>query len=335
MKKIGLLLVFATWVWQGWSQDLHLTQFVNNPQLYAPAQTGFSGGHLRALASYRAQWQKVPVPYRSISTAVDARVDAALPLGMYAGVGMLLHADEAGDGQLRTVLPALAGALHLPLGEQSQISLGSQLGLLHRNVDYSGFRFDNQFDGDVFQPGAETGELIDAARINLLTLSGGLNFHTKAAFTRTAVNVGWGAFHLNRPSNSFYGDADVRVPIRHSFYLEGTIQLNEKLDIGIHSLLQMQQDYREWINGALLRYYLVPDGPFMRSVGIGAFFRHGDALAPMLELQQGAWRFAFTYDFNLSAFQVATLGRGGPELHLRYLLIRVSPPPRSKICPIL
>jgi hypothetical protein len=176
-------------------------------------------------------------------------------------------------------------------------------------VDFSGFRFDNQFDGDLFQPGAATGEPLDMASINQLTLAAGLNFHTQVAYSRTALNVGVGGFHLNQPASSFYGEEETRMPRRFSFYVEGTIQLSEPLDLAIHSLFQQQQDYRELLYGLLLRYYLVPEGPFLRSVGLGAYFRHGDALAPMLEVQQGPWRVAFSYDINLSAFQVATLSK--------------------------
>jgi type IX secretion system PorP/SprF family membrane protein len=334
MKKILTICFCFLGILVCRAQDLHLTQFVNNPQMYAPAMAGHSGGDLRALVTYRAQWQRVPVPYRTISTAADALLGLELPLGMQLGTGMLLHADEAGDGRLRTVQPALGGALHLPLGAQMQLSFGMQTGLLHRSVDFSGLRFEEQYDGDLYQPGAPTGEPFDMASINQLTLAGGLNFHTQVAYSRTALNVGIGAFHLNQPASSFYGDDETRMPRRFSFYAEGTIQLSEQLDLAIHSLFQQQQDYQELLYGLLLRYYLVPDGPFLRSVGLGAYFRHGDALAPMLEVQQGPWRVAFSYDINLSAFQVATLGRGGPELHLRYLLIRVKPPGPPKICPV-
>lgn len=334
MKKILSLCLCLLGVWVCRGQDLHLTQFVNNPQMYAPALTGHSGGDLRVLATYRAQWQRVPVPYRTISTAADALLASELPLGMKLGVGMLLHADEAGDGRLRTVQPALGAALHWPIAQQMQLSFGLQTGLLHRRVDFSNFRFEKQFDGDLYQPGAASGEPLDMASMNLLSLAGGVNFSTHVAYSRTALNVGIGGFHLNQPASSFYGDEETRTPRRFSAYVEGTIQLNEQLDLGIHSLFQQQQDYQELLYGLLLRYYLIPEGPYLRSFGLGAYFRHGDALAPMIEIQQGPWRVAFSYDINLSAFQVATLGRGGPELHLRYLLLRVKAPGPPKICPV-
>ena len=59
-KGIGtaLLLCLAGWVQ---SQDLHFSQFMNNPMLTNPANTGFNPDYdYRVGGSYRNQWWSLP-----------------------------------------------------------------------------------------------------------------------------------------------------------------------------------------------------------------------------------------------------------------------------------
>src|SRR5215218_715262 len=57
------------------AQDLHFSQFMNNPLLTNPANTGFNPDFdYRLGASYRNQWSSLPVPYKTMSIWGDAQV---------------------------------------------------------------------------------------------------------------------------------------------------------------------------------------------------------------------------------------------------------------------
>ena len=65
------------------------------------------------------------------------------------------------------------------------------------------------------------------------------------------------------------------------------------------------------------------------------FFEIADTYSPTIELHYNSWRVGFSYDVNISEFNVATQRRSGPELSVQYIIKRVKPLPTFKICPLI
>ncbi|HRF37497.1 MAG TPA: hypothetical protein PK198_01815, partial [Saprospiraceae bacterium] len=59
------------------------------------------------------------------------------------------------------------------------------------------------------------------------------------------------------------------------------------------------------------------------------------ALIPGIELTYDRWMAGFTYDINISPFNVATNRRGGPEFSLRYIIAKVPALGAFKVCPLI
>src|SRR6187551_3479348 len=83
-------------------QDLHFSQFFNNPLLTNPANTGFiPDADYRLGASYRNQYSNImTVPYKTMSIYGDAQVFRDRIETGWMGFGGVILRDVAGSGSL-------------------------------------------------------------------------------------------------------------------------------------------------------------------------------------------------------------------------------------------
>jgi type IX secretion system PorP/SprF family membrane protein len=310
------------------AQDLHYSQFYLNPTHLNPAQTGIFRGDLRAAASYRSQWKSVPVPYQTFSGTVDwktLRRDANL-----ISIGFQLQHDRAGDAALTwTQVGAMAGVAHA-LGETHALSAGVGFAFVQRAFDISKLKFKNQWSGDLFDSSLPTGENFNQNSGFSPTLSAGLNWHYEPADSRTRLDVGIGAFHLNQPKINFRDDAEQRLPTRFTLMLNGALQTGEFTDIVAFGAAQQMTKSREILFGGGVRRVVSPDVAVQLTVAN----RLGDAIIPAFQVDWQNWTAGLSYDFNTSGFDVATIGRGGFEIAVVYRTIPVPPVKAFKSCPI-
>ena len=330
MRHPAFLVLVISMSVQAAAQDLHFSQFYHNPLQYNPALTGMFRGDMRASALYRSQWTSVPVSYRTVSGIVDWKTlkrDANL-----LSIGLMLEHDRAGDAALTwTQIGATAGVAHA-LGENQALSAGAGLALVQRSFDISGLKFRNQWTGEIYDPVLPTGENFNKNSRLAPSLSAGLNWHYGPADTRTRVDAGAGAFHLNRPNISFLDDEDRRLPMRYSLFLDGALQTGEMTDAVVFAVVQQMGKAREIVAGGGLRRLLSPDDNL--AVRFTLALRAGDALIPAFQLEWQNWTAGVSYDWNISDFDVATGGRGGFEIGVVYRTLPVPPVKTFKVCPI-
>lgn len=310
------------------AQDLHFSQFYHNPQHLNPALTGIFRGHFRAAALYRSQWSSVPVPYTTFSGAVDWK---ALNRGLnLLSVGFLAQHDRAGDAALTWTQVGASGSVAHALGATQALSAGVGFAFVQRAFDISKLKFHNQWAGDLFDPSLATGESFDKNSPLAPTLSAGLNWHYEPTETRTRLDAGIGAFHLNRPKINFRDDADQRQPVRLTLSLNGAWQMSELTDFVAFGAGQQMADAREIVAGGGLRRVLSKDAAAQFTLAA----RLGDALIPAFQVEWRDWTAGLSYDWNISAFDIATGGRGGIEIAVVYRPLPVPPMKTFKACPI-
>jgi hypothetical protein len=63
-------------------------------------------------------------------------------------------------------------------------------------------------------------------------------------------------------------------------------------------------------------------------------YRFGDAIIPQVRLEWQNWLLGLSYDWNTSGLNVATFGKGGPEIAFQWRFIKVPPVKTFKVCPI-
>ncbi len=319
------------------AQDLHFSQFYAAPLTLNPAQTGFFDGQYRIGANYRNQWRSLPVPFNTASVFADfGLLKGKFKSGDWLGVGILLAHDQAGDGELTTTQFMVSAAFHKSLGtEKVFLSLGVQGGMFQRDIDFSKFYFDNQWNDIVFDGNVNSGEensFQDEAQWHP-DLSAGLLLSFVPS-KNTIIYTGGTLRHILRPSDSFFG-SDNKWGFRPVVNAGAQIKAGKHISIEPAAVFTMQKKAMETVLGALLGYSLSNEAKDKGTIYLGIHGRISDALLFPIGYKISNARLLFSYDVNLSSLKDASQSRGAFEFSIVYAGGKKPEQSRMMPCPRL
>jgi type IX secretion system PorP/SprF family membrane protein len=334
MRQILYIYIFINSFAQLKAQDLHYTQYDFAPIYLNPAQTGLFNGDYRVVANMRDQWFSVPVPYFTMSTSFDARLLPARMGNNVLSAGGLFHYDRAGDSRLSLSNILLNISYHQQIAKGLFLGAGLQTGFGQRRFRRDQMTFDDQFNGDVFDPNIVSADFSNLNRpvLSYMEIGAGLNLRYQKS-SRTWLNSGLAFVHLNSPKQSFLGQ-DIRLKIRTTVSANASVQIHSKWDLVPTILFQNQGTYREFMFGLLSRYHINQNPGRETALFFGIHNRFADAIAPVIGVNYQTWQFGFSYDINISKFNAATDANGGFELSLIYIWRKVPGLPTVKTCPV-
>ena len=313
------------------SQDIHFSQFFNVPGNYNPGDAGRFDGDYRIGTVYRSQWRTVTVPFTTFGISADAnKLFPKKPIG----TGIAIFRDQAGDGNFTTTQVNLSGSYKLPfLSDSTQsISLGLQVGITHKSIDFEAFEWGSQFDGVVYNPNLGTNEFFQNDKNTVFDFHLGAQ-HKKAFSDKLALTSGVSFFNISFQNQSF---SEEKVPLftRTNIQAIADYQYNEKLKILPAMNVSLQGKFREWNIGGAVRYNLTESQGVRQEAGAGLFYRSGDAGYVYFDFIYDKWKTGISYDFNFSDLKVASNGRGGLELTLVYVFKKFRPRiVGGRVCP--
>jgi type IX secretion system PorP/SprF family membrane protein len=321
------------------AQDVHFSQFSYTPTILNPALTGVFRGNVRLNASYRNQWNSVPVDYETFSASGDFKIPNRDPEsnGFWAA-GMGFNYDRAGISKLQLAGLNFNGSYTQRLSGKAFLSAGLQLGVYNRTFQIDDLLFDSQYDrpSSSGNPNLDHGEDFPSGSNLYGDISTGLNLRVQNygnceivndLSRRNYMDIGLGVFHINQANMAFRDIDEERLPVRFSPYFLGNIMVHSNADIFMNTNWQFQGPYREWLVAFGGRVYFdkTPGNQVSVAAGCGYRFNNqlGDVVYPSIEIQVDRIYGTFTYDVNISEFNVATRWRGGPEITLRYIIGKI------------
>ena len=349
------ILVFATIITISstvQSQDIHYSQFQNAPFTINPALTGIFKGDVRFMTNIRSQWEAVPVSYRTVTMAADMQfIDQYYKDGFFSG-GITFNYDYAGDSRFNWTNLGLTGSYTKKLNPYVYASIGLQGSVNQSAFNVSDLSFDVQYNSDrgVYDPSAPISENFSNTSNTFMDFGAGFNLRFQGHDNndmvdrlekRSKLDVGIGLGHVFGPNMSFTQGTNLPLSMRVSPYFLGTVQVAENIDIVANGLAQFQNPYNEYLGMVAGKVHINRKlgSQFAIQLGLGYRFNEqfefGDAYIPQLHVDYNNWSLGFSYDINVSDFEVATDGRGGPELALRYVIMKVKPLENFKACPIM
>lgn len=303
------------------AQDLHFSQYMNSPLSTNPANTGFiPDGDYRLGLNYRSQWSAImTVPYKTMSIFGDAQVMQNQDATGWMGVGGLILRDVAGSGNLTSTKVYGSVAYHQTVNAGSLVSLGFNVGWSNKQINTTNLKFPDQFDGKFFDnKNIPSNAIITLAsnNINYFDIQVGMNY---AYFPNNSVyvNAGFAAAHVNRPRESFYDPqpgVDNRIPVRYTGFLNGSFKLNEEWILNPNAYVSLQAKSSEIVLGMNAHYNLSGDGDNVLIGGL--YYRHNEAVIPMIGLGYRDYTFTFTYDATISTLRNYNNTRGAYEFSL-------------------
>ena len=327
-----LLFFLATTATKSIAQDLHYTQYVNAPLNLNPANT-FNDADYRFVLNNRSQWKAVTVPYKTFSLSADIK---AFGIGQFqpnTAFGILVNNDVAGDSKLQTTNFTGSFAYQFTFDKKAAnyITAGVQFGYTQKSFDLTALTFNNQFNGDVFDPSAPTGEPVTNDQMSYFDLGLGFNGQWTQS-KKLRFNFGAAVQHINKPDNSFYSLGTVKIS-PHYIASAGVIyQLKENLQL-IPTMLFMQQNTTAQVDiNANLKYGLSAYKLPITNVYGGAGLRIKDAISLNLGADVKNLFVGVSYDINTSPLRTASNGRGAIEFAVIYKIFKIRPLPQAPPC---
>lgn len=330
MIRIGIISILLLLPCLTRAQDIHWSQFNDNPIFQNPGNAGQFNGDVRFVGNYRDQWRSVTVPFQTLNFSVDTKPYNRRDIGF----GLMVFHDVVGDGNFRTieVQGNFSKIFKLTSDSMHTIRPGINIGMNHRQLNFDNFYFDNQFNGVQFFPSLPTGEILNSDRRTNLSVGAGsiYQYYVNERFNFTG---GIGFYNLNRPDHGFYGQT-IKRDIRVNFFGKGIYKLDVDWDLVPGIQLAVQGKYREFIIGSSAKYTLINRMGEYRAVYGGLFMRNRDAAYLSLGMDYQAWFFGVSYDINFSKLVPASRTRGGFEIAVRYIMNRFKPKKIvHRICP--
>jgi len=322
-----VLLTFAAA--QVKAQDVHFSQ-VNESQMFlSPANTGFFNGYVRATANYRSQWASMNKAFNTTAIAVDGGLFRSKKRPAFMGIGLSFFNDQAGAAKLRRTNILLNVSGVLKIGSRSAISVGLAGGTMGMNANYSSLSYESQFNGNSLDPALNSGEPI-YRQFTTVDVGAGVAYEYANSKRDNdhddvrSIRVSLGAYHLNRPTQDFGPGSNYKDVIRYTGALFTHFDVEDtRVSLSPTVVYHRQGNYEELTLGSNIRYRMsagtkVTGTKVQNAIGMGLYYRKGDALIPMLTFDAGDYSFGMSYDINLSGYRTASRYRGGFEISLRY-----------------
>lgn len=314
------------------SQDAHFSQFYFSPLSMNPSLTGAFYGKARLLVNYRNQWNSISTaPYQTFAFSYDMGMKKKRGKTGFLGAGVSFLSDKAGDSELSLNQINLSLAYHVLISADNSISAGIQGGFAQRSINFNKLQWDNQYNGDCFDPNLPSYEYGYLTNQSYADFAAGIQWtYTKAEMYATAnnhfiINAGAAVFHVNRPDFSFYSSFKDNLPIK--VVIHGTSQIGIKSTRYsiVPTFEYMQQGpLKNIIAGILIRKKLVEESKYTgyrkeTAISFGGLCRLGDAIIPNVQMEFSNYAVGLSYDVNISGLRHATSGKGGIEIFLRFI----------------
>ncbi len=340
MRKIFSFFLFVTLFCcsELVAQDKHFTQYFAVPTLTNPALAGAFQGRYRMGIVRRDQWrQTLETPYVTFAGGVDVRFDTnhKKAVSDAVGVGLSFFNDKVDDSGFRTTQMALAGAFHKALDDSGvhYLTIGGQMAINQRSVNYENLTFEDQYNGTSGYT-LPTGEDLPENNFSFFDMALGINY-TFSPSHRTTFYIGGAMHHLLEPNVSFLAanpDTEIAIPEENKLYRKYTglfaarFPLNDQLFLIPRALIQIQGPHIEINAGSNVRIAMGDYTPFALHVGGWARPVKNadnsfslDAVVAMVGIEFDNLLFGFSYDLNLGDLSLGGPNRSSFELSVAYL----------------
>ncbi len=299
--------------------DVHFSQFYEVSVLRNPALIGISDQDFKLSVSYRDQWSSIANPFQTAMVTAEGRFPVSYASSDFISVGLMANYDKAGsvDRKITTFYPALNYSKCLNSDRSTYLSLGAAGGYLQYSFDKSKATFNNQYQNG-FEPGIG-GENIPGNRVGIFDVGVGLNYSTIGGANKDILYMGGvSAYHLTRPTNSFFKNNEMTLAMRWNANFGFSKQASDDVVYQVHVNYSQQGQFREIMGGGMLGWNAVVKGAInsVFTVYAGLYYRHNDAVIPVVKLRFKDLALSCSYDVNVSTLKAATAMRGGYEIML-------------------
>lgn len=336
LKKYLLSIFFAGSILTLMAQDIHYSSFQMSPLGLNPALAGSFLGTARVGGIYRLQdligsntgTNSASRGYETYSVYVDAPVIRGFRKQDWIGIGLGLHSDVQGIGNLRETGTVQAISYHFVLDKKGDnvLALGVNSGSLSYRAT-NNFDFEDEITGSLNQS-------IDDGFVTSLGGGGngngngakvdwGFGVSYKSKLDKVSViKGGLSAAHLNRPNKKISMAGGRRIPLRITGFAEYDRVISDRTRIIPALLFQQYSNNTEIALQAMAAYFLDPKKDITVYGGLGLrvnTFRPVDALPIYLGFDMGDVQARLAFDATISRKSLTNRGFGAIEFGVNYI----------------
>ncbi|OFX50715.1 MAG: hypothetical protein A2046_13630 [Bacteroidetes bacterium GWA2_30_7] len=279
---------------------------------YNPANLATSQGKTKVGIDYKSQWNSVSKPYLSQLAYFENKIIPKSFKQDWAGIGLILNNDKAGDINLHTIKALLVGSYHKGIIEDNKLfaSFGASFGVVSKSFDASKLIFDNQWT----QSGFDNSLANDEVLFNTSYLYTDFNAGTMLTYSPTneiSASLGGSLQNLNRPKETTFFESKNKIGVKKVLHGGVDFKIDEKLFFLPKFILVSQKKAKELIMGLNICYSMKETQLYF-----GVWDRAKSDIILMAGFEYDRLTMAFSYDVNYSKLNVATNYRGGFEISL-------------------
>jgi type IX secretion system PorP/SprF family membrane protein len=300
-------------------QDIHYSQFFNAFQYLNPAETGNFFGKTRFAGNYRNQWRAVDKPFETTLLAVEQNLftqSDAFSWGIY------FLDDRAGNPRIQSNRLKASFAYHKKFGKH-HFHFGLQGGAIYKQLDITTSTYPSQYNRSTggFDPNLPNFETLQYDPANYADINAGAIYET--VFGKFDLRTGIALYHLNQPTESFYG-ANNQLNTRPIYDLRIGYSLTKSTRI-------VGMAYQSYLSKAneliytLLAEHFIYNFSYTKNLKLmggmsfrDGFFRNQDAFIIMGGMRKNNIIGMLSYDINTSNLDLATDNRGAFEVSVVY-----------------
>lgn len=292
------------------SQDLNFSQYYETPLLRNPALAGIFNGDLRVKLNYRNQWASVAVPFKTIAFSGEYKLPLNNAAGDWVTLGLQAVSDASGDINLKrtSLMPVVCFNKSL-----------SQIDDTYLSVAFIGGPVNTTYDPTAVKTITPTA--ISSSTYTYYDFGAGLTFNSGFG-DDVRYFLGASMYHINNPTLNFYQqNGDLSILGRKLVLSAGITAPTSDNNKVTGYVDYVKQDGAELFLGGLM-YGIDFKQPYsddkVFGLNFGTFFRWGDALIPVVNLDVYDWNFGLSYDVNISKLNTYSQYRGGFEFSATY-----------------
>lgn len=302
------------------AQDPHYTQFYTAPLTINPAYTGVFSGNLRMGTIYRSQWSSMASPYTSMVASVDGKLfnDGVYHQNPF-NMGIMMQSDKTLKGALTSSNLTATAAYHIPLNMEGDQSIGLGLSATYgkRNFNFNNLSSASQFSSGGFDLTLPSGEVAFENMKPYLSVGAGVLYCNTNEEEGSFFEIGAAAFHVNQPLETILYEGTSVIPMRVSAHTFLQRYVSDDLLMDLRLMYQLQTGADYLMGGFALKKLLESD-PEGSLLGLGCWYRTGDAIAPNIFAEFKSMRVGFSYDIQLNGIRKTAAPASSLEFSLQY-----------------
>lgn len=309
------------------AQDVHFSQFSNAPLQVNPALTGIFDGKARISNIYRSQWSSIGKGFKTIYLSADAPLAKGKLSNNYFGIGGMIYQDKAGEAGFKSTILEASLSYTAALTDQGDnfFAIGFQTGLNQQAMDLTKSTWDNQWNGDAFDPSLLSKESIQLQQFSYLDFNAGLLYYYLPD-ADNSFNIGASMSHIGSPNVSFFSLSD--APLRKKITVHSSAELSLGKDYDAWVLPKMitmfQGNQKEILAGALFKRKLQFKSKYTNYKKEayfygGAFYRYKDSFIINARFEFNTLSMGVSYDVNTSSLSNLAGSANAFEVNLTFV----------------